>query len=440
MPNRTPGPHIPDTRAHLHPDDGRVAAAPGLWSRARPRHPRAPTMGYIFIAILAEMLAMGVSAPMLPGLIKQLVGGDLQRAVLLVGWVAALPAVLQFLVLPMIGRLSDQFGRKPVLLLSMAGQAFDYLVMALAPVVGWLFLGRAVAGVSSSGFATAIAYVSDITAPEERAKRFGMLGAAFSIGLIIGPAIGGLLAQMDTRLPFWFASGICGASMVYTLLWVPESLPRARRVKAVARLTNPLNTLAIYWTVPHLARLALILTLLYLARQVLYSAAIPYLDYRYAWSPAMLGLSATALGVAAALVQLFAVSPILTRLGWRAALCVGLAAGGLGMVLFGAAPTGLVFMAAVPIYALAGIQEPIVSSVMSSRTSPADQGALQGANAAVHAMICAAGPVLFTDIFARTLGSWSSWAPTGLTFFTAAAFLLLALGATLLLPKQEDRS
>jgi len=384
-------------------------------------------VGFIFAAVLLDMVAMGIVIPILPGLIRQLIHGDPAQAARWVGWFGALWALMQFIFQPILGSLSDRYGRRPVMLLSMFGLAADYVLMAWAPSVAWLLVGRMISGITASTFAVASAYIADITPPEERAARFGMVSAAFGIGFIGGPVIGGLLGQIDPRLPFWGAAGLCFVNGLYGLFVVPESLKPEHRAPFKLHAANPVGSFRLYQSKPGLLALAVVMFLYFLAHQVLQSTWVPYAAYRYGWSNAMMGVSLMVVGIGSVVVQGFVVKPVVARLGGRGALIAGLFFGAIGFLCYGLAPTGGLLLASIPIFSLMGLVGPGVQALMSRVIAPNEQGRLQGANGSVMAFANMTGPVLFTEIFARTIRDWSHFAPVGLPFYVAAALMTLSL-------------
>jgi DHA1 family tetracycline resistance protein-like MFS transporter len=388
---------------------------------------RQAALGFIFMAVVLDVLALGITAPVLPSLIKQLINGDAAQAARYVGWFAAIWAVMQLVASPIIGALSDRFGRRPVLLVSMFGQAADYVVMALAPTVGWLLIGRIFSGVTASSFSTANAYIADITPPEKRAARFGVLSAAFGIGFIAGPAIGGLLGQIDPRAPFWGAGAVCLLNGLYGLFLVPESLKAEHRAKFSVKLANPVGSFDLYAARPGLLALACIYFIYYLAHQVLQSTWVPYASYRYQWPAWIMGVSFVVVGAGSIAVQAGLVKPFVARFGERGALAAGLFAGTLGFGLFGLAPRGWMFLAAIPVFSCMGLVGPGIQGLMSRQVGPTEQGRLGGANTGVMAIASMIGPIFFTEIFARSIGRWAPWAPVGLAFYAACALLAGAL-------------
>jgi len=388
---------------------------------------RRPTVAFVFVAVMLDMIALGITVPVLPGLIQQLLHGQASQAARWVGWFGAIWAVMQFIFSPIIGSLSDRFGRRPVLLASMFGQAADYVLMALAPTIVWLLIGRIISGVTSSSYSTANAYIADVTPPDERAARFGLLGAAFGIGFIAGPVIGGLLGQFDPRWPFWGAGALCFVNGLYGLFVVPESLRPEHRSPFSLHVANPIGSLDLYRSAPGLFALSGVIFLFYLAHQVLQSTWVLYAAYRYHWNTEMMGVSLMVVGVGTILVQAFLVQRFVGRFGERGALYTGLVAGAIGFAFFGAAPTGWLFLAVIPVFSLMDLMGPGVQGLMSRSIPANQQGRLQGANASLMAFASAFGPILFTEVFARTITRWSAVAPPGTPFFLAGVLMVLAL-------------
>lgn len=409
------------------PADAPVAIAPR----------RQAAVWFVFFAVMLDMIALGIVAPVLPGLIRQMVHGDAALAATYVGDFGAIWAVMQFFCSPVIGGLSDRFGRRPVLLASMFGMAADYVVMALAPSVGWLLIGRIISGITSSSFSTGNAYIADITPPHERAARFGLLGAAFGVGFIGGPAIGGLLGQIDPRLPFWGAAVLCSLNGLYGLFVVPESLRPENRSRFSFRLANPIGSFELYRASPALLGLAGVMFLYYLAHQVLQSTWVLYTAYRYHWSNAIMGVSLMMVGVVSIVVQTRVVKPFVGRFGERGAVVTGVLFGAAGYIVFGVSTSGWLFMTGIPIFALMGLLTPGVQGLMSQRIAPNQQGRLQGANASLMAIASVFGPLLFTRVFARTIGDWSIWAPPGTPFYLASGLLVLALALAFATPRSS---
>lgn len=389
---------------------------------------------FIFITITLDFLGFGIIAPVLPKLIIQFEGGNIARAAAIVGYFGFGWGAMQFLFSPILGAWSDRFGRRPVILLSCAGLGLDYILMAVSPTLGWLFLGRIISGITSSNISSAFAYVTDVTPPEGRAKKFGWLSAAFGLGFIIGPAAGGVLGGIHLRLPFWVAAGLSLANALYGFFILPESLPPERRAKSAWQMANPLGSLALLSSKPGLAILGFITTLNYLGQQSLPSIFVLYVDYRYAWSERMIGFSLAVVGVSVSVVSGGLVGPFVKRFGERGGLIFGLLIGAVAFCGFALASHAWILFAAIPLLALWGISGPAVQSLMTQRVDPTSQGKLQGAINSIRGFTTMFGPLLFTQVLAAAISPRLGLHLPGAPYFLAGFFLFssafLAIYAT----------
>ena len=361
--------------------------------------PRKAAVIFIFITVTLDMLALGLIAPVLPKLVLNFLGGDAPSAAKMFGIFGTVFALMQFVFSPVLGVLSDRFGRRPVILLSNLGLGLDYIVMALAPTLGWLFLGRVISGITAASISTGTAYVSDVVAPEKRAGAFGMIGAAFGVGFVLGPALGGLLGNSDPRLPFWVAGGLSLANALYGFLVLPESLPRERRRAFTFRRANPVGSLVLLRSHPELFQLATIQFIGYVAHEVFNVWAL-YAIFRYAWKEGTIGLSLALVGACSIVISAGMVQPIVSRLGERRTLYIGQFFGALGMVLAGLAKTGAGYLLSIPVMMLWTISSPAAQGMMTRRVSESEQGELQGAISSLRAIAVIIGPGLFTFTFA----------------------------------------
>lgn len=382
---------------------------------------------FIFATILLDMLAMGIVIPVLPKLVVDFVGGDTQEAAKVFGLFGTAWALMQFLFAPLQGTLSDSFGRRPVILISNFGVGLDYVLMALAPTLGWLFAGRVLSGIASSSIATAYAYVADVTPADQRAARFGLLGAAFGAGFVLGPALGGWAGSISPRLPFWIAAGLSLLNACYGLLVLPESLPPAQRVRFEWRRANPFGALALLRAHAVLLWLSAVNFLGNLAHAVLPSVSVLYLMYRYGWDERLVGLTLAIVGMGSIVVQGAVVGPVTKTIGERAALMLGLAFGVVGFLVFAVARTGVEFCIGIPLLALWGLEGPASMALMSRLVGASEQGQLQGANASVTGIANLFGPALFTQTFAVAIGGGRDMYLAGAPFLVAV-FLLAAAG------------
>ncbi|MGJ4947000.1 TCR/Tet family MFS transporter [Bradyrhizobium sp. HKCCYLS20291] len=389
--------------------------------------PRRGAVAFIFVTILLDMLALGLIMPILPKLIESFVANDTAQAARIFGVFGTAWALMQFVFAPVLGSLSDRFGRRPVILMSNFGLAADYVLMALAPSLAWLFVGRLISGVTSASVSTAFAYISDLTPPDRRAAVFGRIGAAFGAGFVLGPATGGLLGDIDQRLPFWAAAGLSFANALYGLLVLPESLPSERRNPFRWRTANPLGALQLLRSDETLFGLSIVNFITQLAHVVLPSTFVLYATYRYGWDTRTVGLTLAIVGVCAMVVQGGAVGLIVRSLGERGALMLGLGSGTLGFLIFGLAPTGQLSWLGIPAMALWGVSGAAIQALMT-RLVPSDrQGQLQGATSSVQSMAQLAGPFLFTLTFAYFIGATAPLHLPGAPFLLASVLLIGAL-------------
>ena len=375
------------------------------------------------------MLAFGIVAPVFAPLVVRLEGGDTAAAAGMLGLFAAAWALMQFVFSPVQGALSDRFGRRPVILLSNLGLALDYVVMALAPSLAWLFVGRILSGITSSSFATAGAYVADVTPAERRAARFGTLGVAFGIGFILGPAAGGALGTIDLRTPFWAAAALSFANFAYGAFILPESLPPERRAPFRPHAANPIGALAFVRARPALVPLVAAGFFAGVAHDVLPNLFVIYSSYRYAWDERTIGLSLAVVGVCSIVVQGAVVGRVVARFGERRALVAGLVIGIAGQLVYAFAPNGATFLIAIPIWALFGLVNPSLQGLMTRLVAASEQGQLQGALASLRAVASVTAPILFTQIFALAVGDLRGILVPGSSFVVAAFLLIASLAA-----------
>lgn len=382
---------------------------------------------FVFVSVVLDMLALGIMVPILPKLIVEFEGGDHARAAQMTGIFGFVWALMQFLASPVLGSLSDRFGRRPVLLLSSLGLGLDYVLMALAPNLFWLFVGRVVSGVTAATFATASAYIADITPPPERAGRFGLLGAAFGVGFIVGPAAGGLLGHYSLRLPFWVAAAFSLLNTAYGLFVLPESLAPERRSAFQWKIANPWGSLRFLNAYPALAVTAF---LYYLAHEALPSMFVLYTDYRFRWSERTVGLVLGAVGLGSMVVSAALTRRLVACWGEGRTLLFGLACGLAGFTCYAAAPRAEIFMVGLPLISLWGVTGPSLQGLFSRRLEANQQGQLQGALSSLRGVAGMLGPVLFTQSF-KWATARPGW-PVGLPYYVAAGLLaagwLLALG------------
>ncbi len=391
-------------------------------------NPRRPAVIFIFFTVMLDMLALGMIIPVLPKLVVDFVGGDTAHGATLFGLFGTAWALMQFIFSPLLGALSDRYGRRRVILMSNFGLGCDYILMALAPNLHWLFIGRLISGITAASISTAYAYIADVTPPEKRASAFGLLGAAFGLGFVLGPGIGGLLGSVDPRLPFWIAAGLSLLNALYGWLVLPESLPREQRAGFSWRRANPFGALKLLRASEGLSGLAAVAFLSNLAHVVFSSTFVLYAGYRYGWDARAIGLTLAGVGVCSALVQGGLVRPFVANFGERAALLVGLSTGIIGFALFGLAPSGPWFLAGIVFSALWGLTGPAVQGLMTRRVGAASQGRLQGANSSLTGIAQMLGPIVFTRTFATFIGNPRGLHLPGAPFLLAGVILCCALG------------
>jgi DHA1 family tetracycline resistance protein-like MFS transporter len=390
--------------------------------------PRRAAILFILITVLLDMLSFGIVIPVLPKLVEEFLSGDTAKAAVIYGLMGTAWALMQFICAPIQGALSDRFGRRPVVLLSNLGLGLDYLVMALAPNVVWLIIGRTISGIASSSFSTAGAYIADVTPVEERAAAYGKIGMVFGLGFVFGPALGGWLGSFDPRWPFWGAAALSLLNAGYGFFVLPESLPPQSRMAFGWRRANPVGSLVLLRSHHELFGLAAVAFLGYLAHAVLPSTSVLYMGYRYGWGTAAVGLMMAGVGVAAMIVQGGLIRPITAGFGERATLLAGSLSGAAGFFIYGVAPEGWIFCLGIPIMAFWGLSGPATQALMSRRVRLSEQGQLQGAIASINGVSGLLGPTLFTEVFAYFIGPGAVGHLPGAPFLLAS-LLLISAGA-----------
>ena len=393
--------------------------------------PRRAAFAFVFITVLLDMFAIGVIIPVLPKLVEDFMGGDTARAAAVYGVFGTAWALMQFLFSPVLGSLSDRFGRRPIILLSNVGLGLDYVLMALAPSIAWLFVGRIISGITAASISTAGAYIADVTPPEDRAAKFGLLGAAFGLGFVVGPAIGGFFGQIDPRLPFWIAAAFSLLNAMYGLFVLPESLPREKRSAFSWRKANPVGALRLLRSHHELWGLAWVSFLSNLAHVALPTLSVLYMGYRYDWNTGAVGLLLAGVGVCSIIVQGVLVGRVVKKLGEQRTMVVGLVCGAVGFAIQGFAPTGLVYVVGVVVMSLWGLCGPALQGLMTRLVGASEQGQLQGANSSIYGVSNLLGPLLFAQIFAAAIVADRDWRLPGAPFYLSAALVIAALVVTM---------
>ncbi|MBO9710271.1 MAG: TCR/Tet family MFS transporter [Caulobacter sp.] len=388
---------------------------------------RQAALGFIFVTATLDVLSLGVMIPVLPELMKRFNGGDTAETALWSVLFATTWGVMQFFCSPILGLMSDRFGRRPVILTSIFGLGVDFLFMAFAPSLWWLFVGRVLNGMTAASFSTAGAYVADVTKPEDRAKGFGMMGAAFGVGFTFGPAVGGWLWHFSPHLPFLVCAGLALCNWLYGFFVLPESLPPERRVRRFDwSKANPIGSLNLLRSKPNLLGLAGVGFLFQLSHNVLPSVFVLYMGFRYHWSAQVIGLTLMGSGIAGILLQSLLVGPIVKKVGERGALLIGLFSGCVGFMIYGLAPTGWLYLCGLPIFAFSGLIQPGLQGLMTRRVEPWEQGQLQGANSAMMGITAIVGPPIYLLPFALVVRHDATLHMPGLPALIAAVFLLVA--------------
>jgi MFS transporter, DHA1 family, tetracycline resistance protein len=400
-----------------------VAGEPGPSDAPGTRHGRA-AFAFIFVTVMLDMLALGIIIPVLPKLIIRFEHGDMAMAATQTGVFAFAWAAMQFVFSPVTGALSDRFGRRPVVLLSNFGQGCDCILMALAPTLSWLFVGRLISGITSASIPTANAYIADVTAPEQRAAKFGLLGAAFGLGFVVGPALGGLLGGIGLRYPFYGAAALSLANALYGFFILPESLPKERRAPFGLAKANPLGALRLLRSNAALYGLATAMFLYYNAHESLPSMFVIYTDYRYHWNPQMTGFALAAVGVGSTIVSAVLISWAIKNFGEVKTLFTGMACGVAGFAVFAVAPTTPIILLGMPLLSLWGLSSPPMQSLMSRRVAGNEQGQLQGALMSLFGVAGMIAPLVFTQIFALAIAPGRAAKLPGAPYWLAAVLMM----------------
>lgn len=406
--------------------------------------PKNNALLFIFITLFLDVVGLGIIIPVMPDLIQQIAHVDEPHAAVISGYMMTAYSAMQFLFAPILGGLSDRFGRRPILLCSLLAFGLDYMILGFANTIPFLFVGRFIAGMTGASFTTATAYIADISTPETRAKNFGMVGAAFGLGFIVGPAIGGLLGNMGLRVPFFVAAGLSLVNTLYGYFVVPESLKPENRRKFQWKRANPLGALLHLRRYPMLIGLVVAFTLVNLAGQVLPTTWAFYGKFQFGWSKGMIGVSLAVVGLSIAIVQGGLNRILIPKLGERNSIYVGLFLYAVGLTMCGlSTTTGLIFAAMVPL-ALGGLAGPTVQALMSTHVPPNEQGELQGTLTSLISVCAIIGPLLFPSLFKFFTSGHAPAHIPGAAFLFSTGLTLAALivcvfvfRKNVLLPKKE---
>lgn len=383
---------------------------------------------FVLITLFIDMLGMGLVIPILPRLVQSLLGGEIAEASFVYGLLVSIYAVVQFFCAPVLGAVSDRFGRRPVILLALAGLGFDYVLLSVAPTIWWLVLGRIVAGIFGATYTPAGAYIADVSPPEKRAANFGLIGVAFGLGFIVGPALGGVLGQTNLRLPFMVCAGLTFGNLLFGLLVMPESLRAENRRAIEWQQANPLGALRAVWCFRGVALLIPVFVAAQMAQQGLQSVWVPYTTYRYGWSVADVGVSLALVGLLFAFSQGVLVRPVVARIGELRTLVGSLVVAVVTMVLFGLANQGWMMYAVTALYCLGlGLLNPSVQGMISRSVPANQQGLLQGALASVMTGTAIVGPPIANGLFAVFISPLAPVVLPGAPFFLGSVLCLAAL-------------
>ena len=382
---------------------------------------------FIFITVLIDVIGLGIIVPVLPTLISELINGSISQAAAYGGWLMFSYAVMQFIFAPILGGLSDRYGRRPILLFSLLGLGIDYIFMAVAPTILWLFVGRLISGIAGASFTTASAYIADVSPPEKRAQNFGLIGAAFGIGFIIGPVIGGLLGQYGARIPFYAAAALALLNWLYGFFILPESLSPEKRRTFDFKRANPIGSLIQLRRYPVIAGMVIALILLYMAGYAMQSTWSYYTMEKFTWDEAQVGFSLGVVGLCIAIVQGGLIRVVVPKIGQKNAVYIGLGLYALAFILFAFAPSGFWMLVFIIPSALGGLAGPTMQGIMSSQVPDQEQGELQGGLTSLVSVTTIFGPVFMTSLFYYFTNDNAPIYFPGAPFFAGAVFTILCV-------------
>lgn len=388
---------------------------------------KSAAIGFIFITMLIDIIGIGIIIPVIPKLLQELNHSDISEAAQLGGWLAFAYAFTQFLCAPLMGSLSDKYGRRPILLISLLAFAIDYLVLALAPNVPWLFVGRIIAGITGASISTAMAYISDVSTPQNKAKNFGLVGAAFGIGFIIGPVIGGLLGQYGSRVPFYAAAVLCFVNFIYGYFVLPESLKPEKRRIFEWKAANPIGALSRLKKFPNIIGLVTAMFFMYFASHAVNGNWSFYTMYRYHWDERMVGISLGVVGLLVAIVQGGLVRYINPKIGNGKSILIGFILNAIGQFLIAVATQEwMIFVFLIP-YCMGGLAGPAIQSEITNHVPSNEQGQIQGTLASLNSATATFGPLVMTSIFYYFTHDDAPFKFPGAPFILAAFLMFAAL-------------
>ncbi len=391
---------------------------------------RKAAIAFILVTVILDVLSLGIVIPVLPNLLRQMLDDDQQQTSFYQGLFGTIWATMQFIVSPIMGALSDRYGRRPILLLSAFGLGLDYILMALAPNLTWLLVGRVLSGITAASFSTASAYIADTSSPENRSAAFGMFGAAFGLGFILGPALGGWLGSYNLQLPFWVSAALTLTNACYGFFILPESLPVEKRSKFQWSRANPVGSLRLLQSAPGLLPLAMTVFAYQLAHQVFQSVFVLYTGFRFHWTPDIVGFTLATVGILNFVVQGILIRPAIKVIGERRLVFLGLTGGIVGFASYAIASNEWQFFFCTIIFALMGFFNASIQGIMSRKISPSQQGQLSGANSAIAGIAGMIGPTLFTGVYMLTSHPdhpWMQGAPFALASTILSVGLVVAI-------------
>jgi DHA1 family tetracycline resistance protein-like MFS transporter len=397
-------------------------------------------LSFIFITLLIDVIGLAIIIPVFPKLIEKLIHGNISDASKISGLLFVAYSAMQFLFSPLVGNLSDKYGRRPVLLFSLLGFGIDYLFLAFAPTIGWLFVGRIIAGITGASFTTASAYIADVSEPEKRAQNFGMIGVAFGLGFIIGPVIGGILGKYDTHYPFYAAAALALLNTAYGFFILPESLDKEHRRNFDWKRANPMGSLLQLKKYPAVIGLATCLFIVYFAGHAVQSVWTYYTMEKFKWSEDVVGYSLGFIGLTIAIVQGGLIRVAIPKLGQNRSIWIGLVLYAIGMLLFGLANQSWMMFAFMVPYALGGICGPALQGVMTNEVPKNEQGELQGGLTSLMSLSSIFGPWFMTYVFYYFTNSKAPVRLPGAPYFIASALMLIAALLAVRSFKKEKQS
>ncbi len=399
---------------------------------------RKAAVNFIFITVLLDIIGFGIIIPVLPGLLEEMKGINANEAAVYGGYLLFAFAITQFLFSPFMGNLSDQYGRRPIILLSLFGFVVDYLLLAIAPTFVWLVIGRLIAGFFGASFSTANSYIADVSTDENRSKNFGMLGAAFGVGFIIGPLMGGVLGEIGLRVPFYVAAALTFINLLYGYFILPESLPLENRRKLEWKKANPISTLKKIGSYKSIGYLLLAFFIINLGSHAIQSNWTYFTIYKFNWSEGMIGLSLAVVGALVGIVQAMAAQKAADIIGVGRSIIVGFGLYTIGMFLFSvASTTWMMFVFLIP-YAFGGIAMPNLQAFMVSKVSPKEQGELQGGLTSLISLATIIGPIMMTQIFFYFTSEKAPFQFAGAPFLLGGILMLISFLIVFFLLKNKE--